>query len=174
MLRIFVFLAAIFPTALLAADNSVDIGKVEGAYRRSFRSGDTTGAKYRVTDTLEILGVEKDRVYFSVDLNFYNGHTCSLSGIAESEKGALVYRDNSDDPDKPCKLRLIPAKGRIMFEDAEQQCRATCGARGGYNGAEFSMTSRRKLTGKERQQALSDYRSALEEQREKAQSKTKP
>jgi hypothetical protein len=174
MLRIFIFLAALLPTALLAADNSVNIGKVEGAYRRSFRSGDTTGAKYRVTDTLEILRVDKGRVYFTVDLNFFNGHTCSLSGIAESEKGALVYRDNSDDPAKPCELRLVAKKGRITFEDAEQLCRATCGARGGYNGAEFFLTSRRKLTGKERQDGLSGYKEALEEQREKARENKKP
>ena len=75
---------------------------------------------------------------------------------------------------------MIPGKGRITFEDVDNHCRnASCGARGGYGGAEFSIARRRKLTARERQQALSDYKEALQEHEErerekKRQQKTQP
>ncbi|MFL5034807.1 MAG: hypothetical protein ACJ8EC_07280, partial [Microvirga sp.] len=79
----FLLLAALAPALALAAEAPVDIGKLEGVYRRSFRNGDISGAKFTSTDVLEILAVEKGRAYFRTELNFFNGHLCSLAGIAE-------------------------------------------------------------------------------------------
>jgi hypothetical protein len=87
---------ALLPAIAFAGDASVDIGKIEGVYRDRHRSGDSSGARYMVTDVLEIVRVEKGVAYFSVELNFFNGHTCGLSGIAVSEKGELVHRDNDE------------------------------------------------------------------------------
>jgi hypothetical protein len=157
-MRFVVVLVALIPIAAFAVDASVDIGKIEGKYRRSFRSGDTSGAKYTVTDTFDLTQVGKGVVYFNLALNFYNGHECNLSGIARSEKGALVYRDDSD-PQEKCELHIRVRKGRIEFDDLHNHCRnSSCGARGGYGGQTFSIAGRRKLSDKERKQALSDYR----------------
>jgi hypothetical protein len=95
-----------------------------------------------VTDVLEIVRVEKGVAYFSVELNFFNGHTCGLSGIAVSEKGELVHRDNDEAwPDEPCVFHLVPKWGRITFEDIHNHCRRHCGARGGFGGAAFAIAT---------------------------------
>lgn len=158
-------LAALLPAVALGGDASVDIGKIEGVYRDSHRSGDSSGAKYMVTDVLEIVRVEKGVAYFSVALNFFNGHTCDLSGIAESKKGALVHREHDEAwPDEPCEFHLVPKPGRITFEDINNHCRRHCGARGGFGGAEFRM-AQRKTGGLKRLRASSEYRSAVQEYR---------
>src|SRR5215213_4635932 len=138
-------LAALSPALALAAEAAVDIGKIEGVYRRSFRNGDISGAKFTSTDVLEILAVDKGRAYFRTELNFFNGHLCSLSGIADADKGALVYRDDSGGPDHTCVLRLVPGGGRIQFEDVGGLCaKESCGARGWYNESSFKNAARRQ------------------------------
>lgn len=43
-------LAALSPALALAGDAPVDVGKIEGVYRRAFRNGDSAGAKYTTTE----------------------------------------------------------------------------------------------------------------------------
>ena len=63
-------LAALSPALALAGEAPVDVGKIEGVYRRAFRNGDISGAKFTSTDVLEILAVGKGRAYFRAELNF--------------------------------------------------------------------------------------------------------
>ena len=165
MRLLFCGLFALLPAVALAGDGTVDVRKIEGIYRDRHQSGDSSGDKYMVTDVLEIVQVEKGVAYFSVELNFFNGHTCSLSGIAESEKGDLVHRD--DDPawtDEPCVFHLVPKRGRIDFEDIHLHCRRFCGARGGFGGASFRM-ARRTTGGLKKLRASPEYRGVVEEYR---------
>ena len=156
-------LAALAPALALAGEAPVDIGKLEGVYRRSFRNGDISGAKFTSTDVLEILGLEKGRAYFRTELNFFNGHLCSLSGIAEVEKAALVYRDDSGGPDHACVLRLVPGGGRIRFEVVGGLCaKESCGARGWYNQSSFKTAARRKIADPARLKASAEYKEAVE------------
>ncbi|MFL5140272.1 MAG: hypothetical protein ACJ8C9_16680 [Microvirga sp.] len=159
----FLLLAALAPALALAAEAPVDIGKLEGVYRRSFRNGDISGAKFTSTDVLEILAVEKGRAYFRTELNFFNGHLCSLSGIAEAEKAALVYREDTGGPDHACVLRLVPGGGRIRFEDVGGLCaKESCGARGWYNQSSFKTAARRKIGDPARLKASAEYKEAVE------------
>jgi hypothetical protein len=152
-------LAALSPALALAAEAAVDIGKIEGVYRRSFRNGDISGAKFTSTDVLEILAV----AYFRTELNFFNGHLCSLSGIADADKGALVYRDDSGGPDHTCVLRLVPGGGRIQFEDVGGLCaKESCGARGWYNQSSFKAAARRRIADPARLKASTEYKEAVE------------
>ena len=156
-------LAALSPALALAAEAPVDIDKIKGVYRRAFRNGDISGAKFTSTDVLEILGLEKGRAYFRTELNFFNGHICSLSGIAEVEKAALVYRDDSGGPDHACVLRLVPSGGRIRFEDVGGLCaKESCGARGWYNQSSFKTAARRKIAEPARLKASAEYKEAVE------------
>jgi hypothetical protein len=156
-------LAALAPALALAAEAPVDIGKIEGVYRRSFPNGDISGAKFTSTDVLEILAVEKGRAYFRTELNFFNGHLCSLAGIAEVEKAALVYRDDSGGPDHTCVLRLVPGGGHIRFEDVGGLCaKESCGARGWYNQSSFKTAARRRIADPARLKASAEYKEAVE------------
>src|SRR5688572_22676238 len=108
-----VILATFLPTPALAGDGSVDIGRVEGVYRTRFQNSDSGGNKFMSTDALDIVRLDKGTAYFAVGLHFYNDHACGLSGVAEAEKGALVYRNDERGPDAICELHIKPARGRI-------------------------------------------------------------
>jgi hypothetical protein len=88
-------LAALSPALALAGDAPVDVGKIEGVYRRAFRNGDSAGAKYTTTDVLKLVRLDKGAAYFDIALYFFNGHMCELSGIAKGRgRRAGVSRRN--------------------------------------------------------------------------------
>jgi hypothetical protein len=158
-------LASLAPAPALAGDASVDIGKLEGVYRVRQQNGDSSGAKYTTTDVLEIVRVDRGAAYFAVELHFFNGHMCEQSGIAEAEKGELVYREEQDagSSDPPRELRLVPKRGRITLEDAGGHCRGMCGARGSFDEATFSLARRRKITNTARLKDPAAYKASVEE-----------
>ena len=158
-------LAALAPARALAGDGSVDIGKLEGVYRKRMPNGDSAGAKYTTTDVLKLVRLDKGAAYFDIALNFFNGHMCELSGIARAEGGALVYRGATGVGDEICELAIKPARGRIGFADAGQRCRSTCGARGGYDGAWFSIARRQRMSARERRKILAEARDEIEAHR---------
>ena len=61
-------LAALLPATALAGDGSVDIGKIEGVYRKRFQNSDSGGNRFMSIDELQIVQIDKDRAYFSVGL----------------------------------------------------------------------------------------------------------
>ncbi len=61
-------LAALLPATALAGDGSVDIGKIEGVYRKRFQNSDLGGNRFMSIDELQIVQIDKDRAYFSVGL----------------------------------------------------------------------------------------------------------
>ena len=158
-------LAALSPALALAGDAPVDVGKIEGVYRRAFRNGDSAGAKYTTTDVLKLVRLDKGAAYFDIALYFFNGHMCELSGIAKAEGGALVYRGATGVGDAICELAIKPARGRIGFADAGERCRSTCGARGGYDDAEFSIARRQRMSARERRKILAEAREEIEAHR---------
>jgi hypothetical protein len=156
LLRLLFLLTALLPAAALAGDSSVDIGKIEGIYRKRFQNSDTGGNRFMSTDELQIVQIDKNSAYFSVGLSFYNDHACGLYGTASVENGALVYRNGDRGPAELCELQIKRARGVISLSDVGGHCRYSCGARGGYNGAEFRISSRRKIGPKQRRKLLAD------------------
>jgi hypothetical protein len=80
-------------------------------------------------------------------LNFYNGHTCSLSGGALYRKdGSFVFDEspaNNYLPNTPaCRLAIIPTATEVKFKDINGGCKNYCGARGGWNGEGFTFKER--------------------------------
>jgi hypothetical protein len=61
----------------------------------------------------------------------------------------------------------------IALSDVDGHCRYSCGARGGYNGAEFRMGSRRKIGAKERRKILADAKD-FDEKLAASKTKTEP
>ena len=90
---------------------------------------------------------------------------CELSGIARAEGGALVYRGATGVGDEICELAIKPARGRIGFADKGERCRSTCGARGGYDGAWFSIARRQRMSAGERRKILAEARDEIEAHR---------
>ncbi len=120
---------------------------IAGRYRHTFDNGDVQGDSYRTTDKLTITPVGTASIHFDAYLNFYNGHTCSLSGGALYRKdGSFVFDDdpaNAPSPTGPvCKLAILPDSKGVEFKDLTGGCKDYCGARGSWNGETFSFGDR--------------------------------
>jgi hypothetical protein len=121
--------------------------KLAGRYRHSFANGDVQGDHFRSTDTLTITPVGRASIHFDAHLEFYNGHTCDLSGGALYRKdGSFVYDDAPSNviPDAPaCHLLITPTPTGITFQDPAGGCKnVSCGERGGWDGASFTFAER--------------------------------
>lgn len=121
--------------------------KIAGHYRHTFPNGDVQGDHYNSTDTLTIRPVGLASISFDAELNFYNGHTCSLSGGALFRKdGSFVFDDdpaNKLDNEPLCRLAIIPTDKGVTFKDVSGDgCKMYCGARGTLDGASFTFSQR--------------------------------
>ena len=73
-----------------------------------------------------------------------------------------MYRGATGVGDEICELAIKPARGRIGFADKGQRCRSTCGARGGYAGAWFSIARRQTMSARERRKILAEASDEIE------------
>jgi hypothetical protein len=80
MLRLFLGLLLLAASPLASA---VEIDAIEGAYHRHFENGDVSGDKFAGEDVLEIVKITNDSAYFRTHLDIFNGHVCSLWGVAD-------------------------------------------------------------------------------------------
>jgi hypothetical protein len=121
--------------------------KIAGRYRHRMKNGDVEGNRYTTTDTLTIRPVGAASIHFDAELNFFNGHTCSLSGGALYRKdGSFVFDDSpahNDLPNTPvCRLAIIPTPTGVKFNDINGACKDYCGERGGWGGEGFTFKER--------------------------------
>ena len=118
------------------------ISAIRGRYRHSFANGDVQGDSFQSHDTLSIQPASATSIRFKAHTEFFNGHECNASGVAEFRRsGAFVWSDQTEAPG--CYLEIIPTAKGVRFNDPTGNCRmATCGARGGWGGAEFKFTER--------------------------------
>jgi hypothetical protein len=137
-----------------------------GRYYRQFPDAAVTGEKYTGEDIVEIVPVSPDTAYFRVHLDYYNGHTCGIFGLARSEGGALVYRDPDRRPDgRSCVLRLRRSRGSLSIDDDGGSCKSDCGARGSLSGVKIPYASKRPITYLARLKSSRQYRDATSEWR---------
>jgi hypothetical protein len=147
-------------SAVCAGAADLDLNRVAGLYVSTFMNGDIAGDKYWSDDVLEIVKVSRSTAYFRTYLSFFNGHECSLSGVAQVAGQSLVYAD----PKIQCELRLDVANGKITFADKDGACRQwNCGMRGMFNGEKFKLSSRRRITYMAKLLASVQYLDAVKE-----------
>ena len=139
--------------ALLAGGTAVGAGAgitaydLAGRFTHQTRNGNVDGDRYMTTDVLSIVAADRRTAYFDIDLAFFNGHSCSISGIATIENGALVYREATRvaQGGETCTLRIWRDGARLRWTDGEGSCRAYCGARGSFNSGGMAWSSRRPI-----------------------------
>lgn len=141
-----------------------------GVYKTKFKNALVGGETYVSENVLEIVPVRGRAAYFRIHLEFYNGHECAISGIAEAGVDTLVYLGPDDVDNHPCVLSLRRARDGVhLYEGENGACRAqTCGARGGYGfkpdgAADFPLTSRRTIRYLPRLMASDEYVKAVKE-----------
>ena len=119
------------------------IASVSGYYRHSFKNGDVQGDTFQSTNKLWISKASDHAIRYLVNLEFYNGHSCSRSGEASYKRGGMFVDQEQDASGKMCVFELIPTASGLQLGDPTGVCRMSdCGARGGYGGAFFPFTDR--------------------------------
>jgi hypothetical protein len=139
-----------------------------GRYSHHFRNGLVDGTVYFSDDVVEIVPVDASHAYVRAELQFYNGHMCSLAGVAAADGDALVYRAPVDEVSSgnagPCTLTLRRTGARLGWDDGGS-CSGYCGARGSFHGGSLPWSSKRPISYLRRLRASSEYRDALSEWR---------
>jgi hypothetical protein len=155
---LYLLLAAAAPMAMAAPGSAID--DLAGVYKSRFQNGDVDGGKYQSEDVLEIVKTGPGQAYIRTHLEFFNGHSCAIHGIARLEGAALVYRPH----DNGCVLTLKKDGNRVVFSDAGNECKTQyCGERGAFNGAAFDYGGRRSIRYMERLLASREYADAIAE-----------
>jgi hypothetical protein len=152
------------PALLAAGPATFDpVAGLAGRFSSHFRNGLIGGSDYWSDNVVEVVPVDARHAYVSFDLQFYNGHSCSLAGVAKAEGDALVYRGPPDDTflgDSPCRLVVRRHHGQLTWND-DGTCKAHCGARGSFLTDGLPWSSKRRITYLPRLKRSSDYRDAL-------------
>lgn len=118
---------------------------IAGNYRHSFPNGDGQGDNFFSTDTLKITDLPHHAIHYSLELQFFNGHECSLEGTAIYRRaGFFVDQQKTAEPKFPlCVLEILTDENGVKFADPTGACKMmSCGQRGGYDGAQFLFTDR--------------------------------
>lgn len=123
------------------------------------------GSKYDSDDVVEIVPVDATHAYFRADLQFYNGHSCGIYGIAKAIGGKLVYAEKQPmyDGGAVCRLTITTRGKSLLLDDGEGSCQAYCGARGSLSGFDFiPLSSKRPIGYMARLKGSSQYKDAID------------
>jgi len=157
-------IVAILPALVAAVPVADDpVMALSGRYSQHFRNGDVSGRSFWSDDVFEIVPVDARHAYIRAEINFFNGHMCSLNGVATAEGKALVYRDPApaDAYTPQCVLTVRRDGQRLSFDDGDGGCKRYCGARGGFHDGELPWASKRPITYLARLKAARPYREAI-------------
>ena len=144
MRALYPILVVLAANAALAA-SSLSIDDIAGVYKDRFQNGSVDDGNHMSENILEIVKVSPSEAYVRVHLEFFNGHLCSISGVARQEGDMLVYRPHQDYGEQ-CALGLREANGKLVFSDPDGNCKLQyCGARGSFQGTDFPLQSRRAI-----------------------------
>lgn len=142
--------------ALLGAQAAPSAYDLAGRFVWRHANGDVSGRRYTTTDEVVIVPADREAAYVELGLSFFNGHECSISGMARMEGRRLVLRD----PDaqsfdgSPCRLEVWREGGRLRWDDGEDTCRSNCGARGSFSDGEMRWSLRRAIPAAEQARLL--------------------
>ena len=144
MRRLGTLLAVVSLCACATAANDA-MSTLTGTYLRHFTNGTIDGAHYQSEDRLEIARIDATHASVAIGLDFFNGHSCSISGDATLEGEALVLRPPPETDGLPaCQLHIAHEGDRMVFRDPENGCMMRfCGARGAFDGCGLPYASRR-------------------------------
>ena len=157
--RFLAVLALFAGGAALGAGVAPSAFDFSGRYSARHPNGNVDGERYATTDTVVIVPTDARHALLEMELAFFNGHSCSVSGRATLEDGALVYRDpemTGYGDGGPCTLRIRHRGAQLSWDDAGS-CTGNCGARGSLRDGSMAWSSRRPLSRTERQRVLRDF-----------------
>ena len=146
--------------ALLSGQATPSAYELAGLFERSVPNGDTSGARFRTVDRVMIVAADRRNAYVSMDLSFFNGHQCSIDGMARMESSRLVLNSSEAQgfDGTPCRLEIWRDGQRLRWHDGNDTCRSNCGARGGFGDGEMRWSVRRAIRRAEQSRLLAEAR----------------
>jgi hypothetical protein len=143
-------LAVLVPLLTLAAVPITrdPVRELAGHYSVTFPNALVTGEKYTSENIIEIYPVSRDAAYVRAHTEWANGHSCSLWGVAATQRDRLVYREPMNKPGAGgCVLSIRRLGGNLrMNDESDGGCQAYCGARGTFREVDLPFSSRRPIT----------------------------
>ena len=156
-----------------SAENSNEfLDKIAGVYRNRFtnRFVRSEDGIYQSEDVLEVVPLDKNTAYVRMSLQFFNGHSGGIYGVATVQGRTLVY-DNRKAGSDHCIVQYIWEDKEIVTKadyDVTPGCTHYHGARGSLNGAKFKRSSKREIRYMTRLKASREFREATEKYRTEA------
>lgn len=178
-MKIFLLLLSFaLPVAAAEVTPQALIKDMEGVYKHRFKNGVIAPGKapmeddqaYESENIVEIVRYDEEHVYVRAELQYYNGHSCSISGIAGYEKQGFVFHD----PEPAfagapsCKLKVSLNNDKLLLTDrepdnGESSCRAYCGMRGTLSNISMDKSTRRPIRYMNLIVKSRQYRKAIED-----------
>lgn len=155
--------------------------EIAGVYKHRFKNGIITPGKapmeadtpYESEDVVEIVPHDDTHLYVRAELQFYNGHSCSIAGMAGYEQGRFVYHDpeQTGDGGPSCTLAVIPTQEGVtltdrLTPDGVSTCQAYCGARGSLSNYAIARSKRRPIRYMDRLLRSREYQKAVDDLRQ--------
>ena len=135
---------------------------LDGRYSRRFANMLVGGERLPGTDTLDILRYDDTHAYVAVHLEFFNGHSCDIEGMAAFIGGALTLEPPELTPgDGRCQVTITPDARALRLAAPATACQAYCGARGRLDGALLPRASRKPIPRRAALMRSQDYRDAV-------------
>lgn len=149
----------------IAAAPASPVTSLAGRYSKHFQNGMVDGSKFWSDDVVEIVPVDATHAYFRAELAFYNGHSCSIAGIAKTAGNKLIYSEKqpSYDGGPTCRLSIATKGKNLLLDDGDGSCQAYCGARGSLRDFDFiPLSSKRPISYMARLKGSSQYKGAID------------
>lgn len=159
--------AAGLTIALAAAGPAQDdpVRGLAGRYTREYPIPRDNGELLINSDEIQIVPVDAGHAYVSVRAGQRLRGSCTLSGVATGDAGALVYHEPATDKGGgECRMRIRRLGDRLVADDANGSCRDYCSANTGLS-ADVPWGSRRPLTNLARIRNSKSYADAIKEWR---------
>ena len=153
------------PKTKTPSESAVFLARVAGVYKTQFENGFVNGEKYRSEDVLEVVPIDDHAAYVRMDLEFYNGHSGRVFGIATYGKNSLLY-DNHQTGDGHCVVEYVWSNTEVITHaDYEKTpgCISYHGARGTLEGAKFSVKKRQEIHYMQRLKNSVEFKKAMDE-----------
>jgi hypothetical protein len=156
-MKVFCYIAFIFllsSSFTEAADNSSTTlsAQLQGVYKSHFMNSLVSGEEYQSEDIVEIVPFEESNIYIRAHLEFFNGHECSIWGIAKYKDGMFVYHDPTPSMDESpsCTLKVSVSGKKLMLSDIDNAtgrstCSMYCGARGSFSNYAIARSSKKNI-----------------------------
>lgn len=162
-------LGLVLSLSALAADSpsSKLIGEIEGVYKHRFTNFEYNSSgpdiPYQTEDVVEIVRHDDTSIYVRAELHFYNGHDCSIAGIARYDGQKFIYHAKPPEyhSDEHCVLQVSADDKKLRLTDGDGSCHAYCGARGSLNNYAIDRAKKRPIRYMERLKASHEYQHAV-------------